>query len=185
LQPAPEPLPLHIRLLHDVASIAIIALVLVPGYLLLNQYWRSVVLLGALYTILGLVFLRLGWYVRRVMRRLPAEIPPWQALPRSTLVPSYPLMPYAHGEAVDSVQKDPMYLQDVVKPRLRQMLAYRLSGSPDIPFESLDEGQLAQIDPDLLDFLNRPEAISLWATYRYRTQRLHNLLAALQRVEAV
>jgi hypothetical protein len=95
---------LHIRLLHDVASIAILALVLVPGYLLLNQYWRSLVLLGALYTLLGLVFLRLGWYVRRVMYRLPAEIPPWQALPRSTLVASYPPMSYGHGEAIDSVQ---------------------------------------------------------------------------------
>ncbi|MDH3602962.1 MAG: hypothetical protein OEU26_25400 [Candidatus Tectomicrobia bacterium] len=185
MHPAHEPLPLHIRLLHDVASIAIVALVLVPGYLLLNQYWRSLVLLGALYMVLGLVFLRLGWYVRRVMRRLPAEIPPWQTLPRSALAPPYPLMLYGHGEAIDSVQKDPMYLQDIVKPRLRQMLAYRLSGSPDTPFESLDGSQLAQVDPDLLDFLNRPETTSLWATYRYRTQRLHNLLAALQRVEAV
>ena len=54
-----------------------------------------------------------------------------------------------------------------------------------MPFEDLDAAQLARVDPDLLDFLAREEATSVWAAYRYRDQRLHNVLAALQRLEVV
>ncbi len=185
MQTGAEPLPLHVRLLHDICMIALLSLVLVPGYLLLNQYWRSLLLLMALYGLLALLFVRLGWYVRRVMRRLPAEIPPWHRVVRPETLPPGQQASYGQGDMIRSVQKDPRYLKEVMKPRLRQLLAYRLSGSPDIPFEALDEAQLARVDPDLLEFLARGEAIGVWVTYRYRARRLQDVLAALQRVEAV
>ncbi len=185
MQPSPEPLPLHVRLLHDICSLAVAAIVLVPGYLLLNQYWRSLVLLVSLYTLLGFGFIRLGAYVRRVSQRFPADIPPWQKRVRANRTATPLLKTHGHDLAVKSVLKDPVYLQDVIKPRLRQLLVYRLTGLPNATFEDLDDTHLAQLDPDLIDFLTRPETAGLWATYRYRHQRLHNLLAALQRVEAV
>jgi hypothetical protein len=165
---------------------AVIALVAVPGYLLLNQFWRSIILLLAFYGLLGFAFLRLGWYVRRAMRRLPAEIPPWQAMP-TPLRPPRSGVRDAHtsSEVLRHVRKDPHYVQDVLKPRLRQLVTYRLDGSLDRPFEDLDAGQLARVDAALLDFLSRSEPTGLWATYRYRSQRLDDVLTALQCVEAL
>jgi len=172
-------------LLHDAGTLALLALLFVPFYLLLNQYWKSLVLLLALYGIMSLLFLRLGWYIRRVMRRLPAEIPPWQPLPRATQSEMETKGLFGDRDALQSVCKDPLYLQEVLKPRLRQLLAYRLSGSPDIPFAELDAAHLERVTPVLLDFLRRREATGLWATYVYREQRLHDALNALHYLESL
>jgi len=186
LRAASDPLPLSVRLIHDVSTLAVIALIAVPGYLLLNHFWRSILLLLAFYGLLSFAFLRLGWYVRRVMRRLPAEIPPWRAMSapsrprRSSLQEAY-----TSSDVLRHVRKDPHYVQDVLKPRLRQLVTYRLDGSLERPFEDLDTGQLARVEPALLDFLSRSEPTGLWAIYRYRSQRLHDVLAALQYVEAL
>ena len=185
MRPAPEPLTLHARLLHDIGTLALLALILVPFYLLLNQYWKSLLLLLALYGMVGLLFLRLGWYMRRVMRRLPAEIPPWQPLPRAASGSAVTKVLFGDGEALHNVRKDPLYLQEVLKPRLRRLLAYRLHGTADTPFEALDAALLERVDAALLDFLRRREATGLWATYAYRQRRLHDVLEALQRLEAV
>ncbi|MDQ3831215.1 MAG: hypothetical protein M3361_18330, partial [Candidatus Tectomicrobia bacterium] len=76
--PRAEPLSLRARCLRDVGKVALLALVCVPVYLLLNQFWQSVFRLVVLYGLLVLFCVRLGEAVHRVMRRLPAEIPPWQ-----------------------------------------------------------------------------------------------------------
>ncbi|ETX05349.1 hypothetical protein [Candidatus Entotheonella palauensis] len=186
MRTASDPLPLGVRLLHDVSTIAVIALIAVPGYLLLNHFWRSIILLLAFYGLLSFAFLRLGRHVRRVMRHLPAEIPPWRAM-------SAPLRPprsgvqdtYTSSEVLRHVRKDPHYVQDVLKPRLRQLVTYRLNGSLDCPFEDLDHSQLERVDAELLNFLSRQEPTGLWATYRYRSQRLRDVLTALQYVEAL
>ncbi len=60
MRTASDPLPLSVRLIHDVSTMAVIALIVVPGYLLLNQFWRSILLLIAFYGLLGFAFLRLG-----------------------------------------------------------------------------------------------------------------------------
>ncbi len=186
MQTASDPLPLSVRLLHDISTLAVIALIAVPGYLLLNQFWRSILLLLAFYGLLSFAFLRLGWYVRRVMRRLPAEIPPWRSMPAPARPPRASLQDaHTSSEVLRHVRKDPHYVQDVLKPRLQQIVAYRLDGSLDRPFEELDTSQLARVNPALLDFLSRREPTGLWATYRYRSQRLHDVLAALQYVEAL
>ena len=185
VRPTPEPLTLHRRLLHDVCSLALLALIVIPFYLLLNQYWKSLVLLLVLYSLLALFFLRLGWYIRRVMRREPAEIPPWHTLPRTATSPAENQPHFGVGEALVHVMRDPLYCQEVLKPRLRQLLAYRLSGSPDIPFEALGEERRARIDPALLDFLTGREATGLWARFCYRKRRLRHLLEALRRLEAI
>jgi len=165
---------------------AVIALIAVPGYLLLNHFWRSIILLLAFYALLSFVFLRLGWYVRRAMRRLPAEIPPWYALPIRSRPPRPGVQDtYTSSEVLRHVLKDPQYVQDVLKPRLRQLVTYRLTGSPDFAFEDLHASQQACVDAKLLHFLSRSEPTGLWATYRYRSQRLHDVLAALQYVEAL
>ncbi len=172
MRPEPDPVPLGIRLLNDVTTLAVLALIVVPGYLLLNHFWRSLVVLLACYGFLGLVFLRLGWYMRRIMRRLPAEIPPWRTAPRPSRAPrSGDPTSYPSSDMLRRVRKDPHYLQDVIKPRLRQLVTYRVSGSLDHPFETLSDAALAQVDSELLEFLSRREPTSLWATYRYRTQR--------------
>jgi len=186
LRPVSDPLPLGVRIVHDISTMAVIALIAVPGYLLLNHFWRSIVLLLAFYGLLSFAFLRLGWYVRRVMRRLPAEIPPWRPrlaprrLPRSNVQETS-----TSSDVLRHVRKDPHYVQDVLKPRLRQLVTYRLDGSLDRPFEDLDAAQLARVDAALLDFLTRSEPTGWWATYRYRSQRLHDVLTALQYVEAL
>jgi hypothetical protein len=181
-----DPLPLGVRILHDISTLAVIALVAVPGYLLLNHFWRSIILLLVFYGLLSFVFLRLGWYVRRVIRRLPAEIPPWRArpAPRRALRSNVQDI-YTSSEVLRHVRKDPHYVQDVFKPRLRQLVTYRLDGSLERPFEALSAEQLARVDDALLEFLSRREPTGLWATYRYRSQRLRDVLIALQYVEAL
>jgi hypothetical protein len=83
------------------------------------------------------------------------------------------------------VHKDPYYLQDVLKPRLRQLLVYRMSGALDTPLAGLDIAQLARIDPAVLDFLQRREATGLWARYRYRQQRVQDVLVVLRHLEVL
>lgn len=186
MRPASDPLPLGVRLIHDFSTMAIIALIAIPGYLLLNHFWRSLILLLVFYSLLSFVFLRLAWYVRRIMRRLPAEIPPWRVLPAPLRPPRSSIQDaYTSSEVLRHVRKDPHYVQDVLKPRLRQLVTYRLDGSLDRSFEDLDAGQLARVDTALLDFLSRSEPTGLWATYRYRSKRLHDVLTALQYVEAL
>ena len=150
-----EPLSPAARLLHDTGTLVLLALVLVPLYLLLNHYWQSLILLLVFYGLLGFFCVRLGGYTRRVMRRLPAEIPPWQAV--LTGAPPAPGLErhFSTAEAIRSARKDPHYVQEVLKPRLRQLVAYRISGRPDMPLEALDEAQLAQLNPVLWHFLQR------------------------------
>jgi hypothetical protein len=171
--------------LHDVSTLALLVLIAVPFYMLLNQYWKSVTLLAAVYGILVLAFIRLGRYMRRVMRWLPAEIPPWRPVPMGPGVAPQFDCHFSTAEAIHSVSKDPHYLEDVLKPRLRQLLAYRVSGLLEVPFEALDTPQLAHVDPAVVAFLQRREATGLWARYRYRRQRVHNVLAVLRSFEAL
>ena len=180
-----EPLTPAARFLHDAGTMALLALVLIPLYLLLNHYWQSLILLVLFYGLLGFFCTRLGRYTRRVMRRLPAEIPPWHTLP--TVVSSPPGLErhFSTADAIQSVRKDPYYVQEVLKPRLRHLIAFRVNGVSDIELEALNATQLAQLDPILLDFLQRPEATGLWARYCQRQQRVDTVLDILQRVEAL
>lgn len=180
---APEPESHPLRAFRDIGLLAFGALAFVPIYLLLNQYWQSVLRLLALYGLLALFCLRLGGYMRRAMRRLPAEIPPWQGgLPTSSAMPW--LEPrFGAAEAVRHARQDPEYLQNVLKPRLRRLLAHRVSGVADIPLEALDDAQLAQAPPALLEFLRRREPSGIWARLRYRRRRVDDLLAALRCLE--
>jgi len=175
----------HARGWRDLGPLVLLALVLVPIYLLLNQYWQSVIRLMALYGLLGLFCIRLGGYMRRAMRRLPAEISPWQGA--STMAPVTPWMEqrFSAAEVIRSARQDPQYMQNVLKPRLQGLLAYRLSGTVDVPLEALDDLQLAQVDPALLDFLRRQDPTGLWARYRYRRQRVKDVLETLRRLEAL
>lgn len=179
----PEANPSRLHGLRDVAVLTFCALAVVPIYLLLNQYWQSILRLLALYGLLVWFCLRLGEYVRRVMRRQPAEIPPWHG----TSIPSSSIpwfeQRFGAAEAIRSVRHDPEYVQNVLKPRLRRLLAYRTSGAADVPLEALDEEQLAQIEPALLEFLQRQEPTGIWARLRYGRQRVDDVRAALQRLE--
>jgi len=83
------------------------------------------------------------------------------------------------------VRKDPHYVQEVLKPRLRYLITFRVSGVPGMELEALTASQLAQLDPILLDFLQRPEATGLWACYCQRQRRVDTVLEILQRVEAL
>jgi hypothetical protein len=180
-----EPLTPAARFLHDAGTLALLALVLIPLYLLLNQYWQSLILLVIFYGLLCTFCTRLGNYTRRVMRRLPAEIPPWHTL--LTVAPSPPGLErhFSAADAIQSVRKDPHYVQEVLKPRLRHLIAFRVSGVPDIELEALSASQLAHLDPTLLDFLQRPEATGLWARYCQRQRRVDTVLEMLQCVEAL
>lgn len=180
-----EPLTPSARFLHDAGTLALLALVLVPLYLLLNHYWQSLILLVIFYGLLCSFCTRLGRYTRRVMRRLPAEIPPWHTLP--TVGPSPPGLErhFSTADAIQSVRKDPHYVQEVLKPRLRHLLTFRVTGVPDMEMEALTASQLGHLDPILLDFLRRPEATGLWARYCQRQQRVDTVLEILQRVEAL
>src|SRR6266704_5585085 len=164
----PEPLSPSARFLHDTGTLALLAVVLVPLYLMLNQYWQSLVLLVVFYGLFGFFCVRLGRYTRRVMRRLPAEIPPWQAVP--TLIPPPPGLEkhFSTANAIQSVRKDPHYVQEVLKPRLRHLITFRVSGVPNMELEALKASQLAHLDPILLDFLQCPEATGLWTRYCQR-----------------
>lgn len=183
MQYMPEPLSVSARVLHDTGRLALFALVLVPLYLLLNHYWQSLVLLIVFYGLLGLFCVRLGEYTRRVMRRLPAEIPPWQEL--TTAVPSPPGLErhFSTADALQSVRKDPYYVQEVLKPRLRHLVLYRVSGVPDIPLQGLESAHLASLDPALRHFLSSQEETGLWARYCQRQRRVDAVLEMLQRVE--
>jgi len=178
-----EPLTPAARFLHDAGTLALLALVLIPLYVMLNHYWQSLILLVMFYGLLCFFCTRLGRYTRRVIRRLPAEIPPWHTLP--TVAPSPPGLErhFSTADAIQSVRKDPHYVQEVLKPRLRQLVLYRVSGVPDGSLEGLNALQRAQLDPVLLDFLQRPEATGLWARYSQRQRRVDTLLEILQRVE--
>ena len=167
-------------------TLAILALILVPVYLLLNQYWRSLVTLLAVYGVLALAFLRLERHIRRVMRRAPAEIPPWHTIPRHPSPPPLqPVISFSVSEAIQYVVKDPHYMQDVLKPRLHQLLTYRLSGTPDLSLDALGTAQRAALDPRVVAFLQGREETGLWARYRYRHQRLLNVLATLRQIESL
>lgn len=179
----PEPLSASARLLHDAGMLALLALVVVPLYLMLNHYWQSLVLLIAFYGLLGFFCVRTGEHTRRVMRRLPAEIPPWQEM--TMAAPPAPGLErhFSTADALRSVRKDPHYVQEVLKPRLRQLVMYRVSGVPDMPLQGLDEAHLATLDPVLLHFLWGQEATGLWARYCQRQRRVDAVLDMLQRVE--
>jgi hypothetical protein len=181
----PEPRPLRMRYLYDVARLALLALALVPVYLLLNQYWQSVFLLLGLYGLLGLFCVRLGEYMYHAMRRLPADIPPWHGAAMMEPVIPWRQERFGAAEAIRNAHRDPQYVQTVLKPRLRRLVAYRLAATPDVPLEALDDIQLAQVEPALLDFLGRREATGLWARFRYRRQRMDDVLEALRRLEAL
>ena len=179
----PEPLSASARVLHDTGTLALLALVLVPLYLLLNHYWQSLVLLLVFYGLFCFFCVRIGKYTRRVMRRLPAEIPPWQEI--TTAAPSPPGLEqhFSTADALQSVRKDPYYVQEVLKPRLRQLVVYRVSGVLDMPLQELDEAHLAPLDPVLLHFLWAQEETGLWARYCQRQRRVDAVLEMLQRVE--
>ena len=84
---------------------------------------------------------------------------------------------------MQSVRKDPHYVQEVLKPRLRQLVVYRVSGVLDMPLHALDEAHLAPLDPILLQFLRCQEETGLWARYCQRQRRVDAVLEMLQRVE--
>ena len=182
---APEPISLRTRWLHDIGKLALLALIFVPVYLLLNQLWQSIFRLIALYGLLTLFCLRLGEFMYRAMRRLPAEIPPWYGASTVAPVPAWMDQRFGAAEAIHSAHRDPQYVQTVLKPRLRRLLAYRLSGTLDLPLEALDDMQLSQVDPALLEFIRRQEPVGLWARFRYRRQRDDEVLDALRRLEAL
>jgi hypothetical protein len=130
-------------------------------------------------------FLRLGRYVRRAMRWMPAEIPPWRSVSAwPGILPQFDCH-FGTAEAIRCSYKDPHYLQDVLKPHLRQLLGYRVSGLFDMPFEALDASHLTRVDPAVLDFLQRREATGPWSRYRHRRQRVRDVLAVLRSFEAL
>jgi len=180
-----EALSLRDRTLRDIGKLALVALVAVPVYLLLNQYWQSLIRLVALYAVLALFCIRLGEMMHRRFQRLPAEIPPWSGLPPAPPTPSWMEQRFGAAEAILSAHRDPQYVQAVLKPRLRRLLAYRLTGTPDLPLESLDTARLAQVEPALLDFIQRQEDVGVWARFRHRRQRDADVRDALQRLEAL
>jgi len=178
-----ESLSASARLLHDTGTLALLALVLVPLYLMLNHYWQSLVLLIVFYGLLCLFCVRMGEYTRRVMRRLPAEIPPWQEIMTAAPPPPGLERHFSTADALQSVRKDPHYVQEVLKPRLRQLVVYRVSGVPDMPLQTLEEAHLAPLDPVLLQFLRGQEETDLWSRYCQRQRRVDAVLEMLQRIE--
>ena len=180
-----EPIAPHRRWLYDIGKLALLALVVVPIYLLVNDLWQSVFRLIVLYALLALFCLRLGEYMHRAMRHLPAEIPPWSGPPPAAPVPTWMDQRFGAAEAILNAHRDPQYVQTVLKPRLRRLLAYRLSGAPDSPLEALDTAQLAEVAPALLEFIQRREHVGVWARFRYRRQRDEDVLGALRRLEAL
>jgi hypothetical protein len=180
-----EPAALRMRWLYDIAKLVLLAFLLVPIYLLLNQWWQSIFRLIALYVLLALFCWRLGESVLRVMRRLPAEIPPWYGMPAARSLSQDMDQRFGAAESIRSAHRDPQYVQMVLKPRLRRLLVHRLVGSRDLPLEALDDRQLARVDAALLAFLRRQEPVGLWARFRYRRQREDDVFEALRRLEAL
>src|SRR5262249_5571520 len=174
-----ESLSASARVLHDTGMLALLALVLVPLFLLLNHYWQSLVLLLVFYGLFCFFCVRIGEYTRRVMRRLPAEIPPWQELPVAAPSPPGLERHFSTADAPQRVRKDPPYVQEVLKPRLRQLVMYRVSGVPDMPLQVLDEAHLTSLDPILLRFLSGQEETGLWARYGQRQHRVDTVLEML------
>jgi hypothetical protein len=185
VQSVADPLAPRARFLHDLSTLACCSLIAVPLYFVVNDYWQSLLRLGGLYMALGIFCLRLGHYMRRVMRREPADIPPWQApLPVSQTLLG--LEPHVQAtEAIRNVYTDPHYLQEVLKPRLQHLLVYRVWGMPNGSFETPPDGRLAQVDPALVHFLQRRERTGLWARYVHRQQRIKDVLETLQRLETL
>jgi hypothetical protein len=181
----PEPLSWRTRWLYDVGRLALLALVLVPVYLLLNQLWQSLFRLIVLYGLLVLFCIRLGESMQRAIRRLPAEIPPWHGGPGIASIPAWTDQRFGAAEAIRNAHRDPEYVEAILKPRLRRLLAYRLTGTPDMPLEALDAMQLAQIDPTLLEFLRRQDPVGVWARFCHRRQRDDDVAAALRCLEAM
>lgn len=185
MRPPPEALPVAGRLWHELGTFLVLALVVLPLYLMLNHYWQSFVLLVVCYAAFGLFCARLGGYTRRVMRRQPAEIPPWH-MGFAGLPPQLPLeQRWNAAEALAHVRTDPYYVQEVLKPQLRQWLAARVTGVPDTPFTALEAAHLAGLEPRLLAFLAAQEPTGLWARYTRRQQRVDTVLAMCQYVEHV
>jgi hypothetical protein len=180
-----EPISAHTRWLYDLGKLALLALVLVPIYLLLNELWQSLFRLVVLYGLLAWFCIRLGEHLHRAMRRLPAEIPPWSGLPPAPALPLWMEQRFGAAEAIRSAHRDPQYVQAVLKPRLRRLLAYRLQGTPEMPLEAMDAGQLAQVEPALLDFIQRQEDVGIWARFCHRRQRDEDVREALRRLEAL
>jgi hypothetical protein len=185
MQHVAEPITLQTRWLYDLGKLALLALVVIPIYLLVNELWQSIFRLVVLYGLLAWFCLRLGEYMYRAMRRLPAEIPPWSGLPAAAPAPLWLEQRFGAAEAILSAHRDPKYVQAVLKPRLRRLLVYRLNGAPDMSLDSLDSSQLAQIDPGLLDFVQRQEDVGVWTRYRHRRQRDEDVREALRRLEAL
>ncbi|MBM3223296.1 MAG: hypothetical protein FJZ47_05775 [Candidatus Tectomicrobia bacterium] len=181
----PEPLSFSARFLHDSGTMAVLALVLVPVYLMLNHYWQSLVLLVGFYGLLGFFCIRIGRYTCRGIRRVPAEIPPWHVLPFVSLPPPGLERHFSAADAIQSVRKDPHYVQEVLKPRLRHILMSRLSGPTESSLAGLPEVWLAERDPVLLAFLQRQEATGLWARYGQRQRRVDTVVDILHRIEAL
>lgn len=180
-----EPLSLRERCLRDMAKLTLLALLVVPVYLLLNQYWQSLLRLVALYALLILVCLRLAEMMHQLFRRLPAEIPPWHAASRKALDPSGPEQRFGAAESMRSVWQDPQYVQTVFKPRLQRLLMHRFHYPPETPLEALDEHQRTRINPKLLEFLQRREPPGFWARYGCRRQRFNDVCDSLRYLEAL
>jgi hypothetical protein len=181
----PEPLSWRTRWLYDIGRLALLALLLVPVYLLLNQLWQSLFRLIVLYGLLLLFCIRLGEYMHRAIRRLPAEIPPWHGAARPASIPAWMDQRFGAADAIRNAHRDPEYVETILKPRLRRLLAYRLTGTPDMPLEALDATQLAQVDPALLEYLRRQDPVGIWARFGQRRQRDDDVAAALRCLEAM
>ncbi len=170
------------RLLQDLGRLAGLAVILVPLYLLCNDYWRSIERLIGLYFLLILFCMRLGGGLQRRIKRFPADIPPWRAGGHSAPAELAQDMPFTTAEVVQNIRHDPRYVQDVLKPRLRNLLAYR-SG---IEERQGDEAwALRLMDPVVLAFLQRRETIGMWATYGQRQQRLQEVVEILRRIDGM
>ena len=180
-----EPLSLRERCLRDIMKLTLLALLVVPVYLLLNHYWQSLLRLVALYAVLILVCLRLAEVVHHLFRRLPAEVPPWHAASRKAPDPAWLEQRFGAAESMRSALQDPQYVQTVLKPRLRRLLMHRLHYPPETPVEVLDEQQGARISPKLLEFLRRQEPTGLWARYARRRQRFNDVCDSLRDLEAL
>jgi hypothetical protein len=181
----PEVPSARLHYVYDVGRLALIGILLLPFYLVLNQYWQSLVRLLVLYALLAFFCLRLAEYMRRAMHRLPAEIPPWQGLPTKAAAVPWLEQRFGAAEAIRSARRDPQYVEAVLKPRLQRLVAYRLSGTVDVPWQALDRAQLAMLEPDVLAFIRRQEPTGLWARYWYRRQRVRDVIEALRRIEAL
>jgi hypothetical protein len=92
---------------------------------------------------------------------------------------------FAAAEAIQQASKDPHYLEEVLKPKLRQLLAYRIQGNPHMPLEALDVTHLPPLEPAVLDFLQRRDSTGLWTRYWHRQQRLQDVLTVLRYLEAL